>query len=209
MSFFYAFPEASNSCYKLDFKLRYQILDNDSTPVEHTLFSNGTIKFDTGADITIFHASQIGLTHITEEEFTRWMQTNEKVSSIKAGKINKRTLFGFSNKGVDDAADTIISYAYQVSDFDLIMDNGTVHLGSVPITVTFDSRFSQPLLGKDLLSLLNSRIDTDNNRLEVDIPKWRKEMSMPVDGIYMMRHRYYDVDNFIYGAEVNSESEMI
>ena len=34
-------------------------------------------------------------------------------------------------------------------------------------------------------------------------------MSMPVDGIYMMRHRYYDVDNFIYGAEVNSESEMI
>jgi len=185
----------------IDFKLNYVIKDNSNNPTNHTLFSSGSIKFDTGADITIFHASQIGLSHINESSFTKWMQEHEKVNSIKAGHIKKNTLFGFSNNGVDDSAASICSYAYQVSSFDLLLDNGTIHLGSVPITITFDDRFSRPLLGKDLISLLVTKINTDEHRLEIELSKVMTASNRPsIDGVYMMRNNYYNVDNLLYSS---------
>jgi hypothetical protein len=158
------------------------------------------MRFDTGADITIFHATQIGLNDISEKQFTKWIQTNDKVKSIQNGRINTKTLFGFTNTGIDNKAAIIKSYAYQVSHFDLILDNGALHLGSVPITITFDDRFSQPLFGKDLMSLLNAKINSDKHRLEIGLAEWVDSKDNSIDGIYMMRNGYYEVDNLLHGS---------
>ena len=125
--------------------------------------------------MTIFPANQIGLGSITEAEFTKWLQTNEKVSSIKAGHINRKSLFAFSCEGVDSLASSIHAYAYQVSNLSLCFTQGTLELGSVPITVTFDERFIRPLFGNDLMSLLIAKIDSDNMRLELELNKMMRE----------------------------------
>lgn len=206
MSFWHCFQDK-----KIDFKLKYVIKDVGKTPINRPLFSSGILKFDTGADITIFHASQVGLTHISESDFTIWLQKNEKVRSLRAGKLYTKTLFGFTNSGVDVIAAPIYSYAYQVTDFDIVLDNGILHLGSVPITVTFDDRFSGPLMGKDLISLINANINNDAHRLELDYTQWKKQQSSNVliDGIYMMKNKYYDIDNLFNSSSVNNKDYKI
>ncbi len=130
------------------------------------LFFSGDLKFDTGADITCISASRLNL-HSTEEEFTKWMQQNENVEIIKNGQIKKNGLIGIKTKGIDKEAEDIKAYAYQLDDFSIESGDGNLSLGSVPIFVTFDTRFQTPLLGRDLLSLLNIEIDNDRNIMNV------------------------------------------
>ena len=191
------------SCYHkfknnyLGFIIKYT-LEDANTPTGGPIFSDDEIKFDTGSDITIFPAELIGLGDISVSDFTSWLQHNDKVNSIKSGHINTRSLFAFSCDGIDSYSNSIYSYAYQVDRFTLNLDDGIVDLGSVPITVTFDKRFIHPLLGKDLLSLLNSKIDTDEMKLELELNQMMKNPThRAIDGIYMMQNNYYDTNNLL------------
>ena len=129
-------------------------------------FFSGDLKFDTGADITCISASRLNL-YITEEEFTSWIQTHDNLEIIKQGNLKKNGLVVTQSKGIDKEADDIKAYAYQLDDFTLESAEGSISLGSVPVFITFDKRFQTPLLGRDLLSLLNIEIDNDNNMMNI------------------------------------------
>ena len=132
------------------------------------MFFSGDLKFDTGADITCIGASRLNL-HCTEEEFTAWIQQNENIEIIKNGKIKKNGFIGAKTKGIDKEAEDIKAYAYQLDSFVIESADGNMSLGSVPVFITFDRRFQTPLLGRDLLSLLNIGIDNDNNIMTIDL----------------------------------------
>lgn len=200
MMYYYNFDNNS-----LDFLLNYNLSRKELTGDNVRSF-DGDIKFDTGSDISIFPARQIGLMNITEEQFATWLQTNENVSSIKAGHIKKKSLFVFSVEGIDKKSVGIKSYAYQVDRLSLTLDNGKLNLGSVPITVTFDERFTQPLFGRDLISLLNTTIDTDKMFLGLELAKWMQaENHRLIDGVYMMNNHYYEANYLLNSLAAEDE----
>ncbi|MBR1742370.1 MAG: hypothetical protein IJ733_11010 [Lachnospiraceae bacterium] len=153
---------------KNSFEVKFRIEDNGHNPCNSSIFLSDEIKIDTGADLTVFPARDLFPEDITVSKFTDWLQNNDKVIGIKSGHYNKRCLFGFSNKGVNKNADAIMSYAYQVEKFTLVLEDGELELGSVPITISFNEGFQRPLLGKDLLSLINFKIDNDMHFLEFE-----------------------------------------
>ncbi len=96
-------------------------------------------KFDPGAQNTCIAASDID-DELTEEGF------------IKEFKPQYR----FIATGIDDESE-ITYYPIMVDDFYI----EEVRLGSVPIFITFDERFSKRLLGLNLLNLINYEVNND------------------------------------------------
>ena len=180
---------------KLGFYFRCNVRDDKDTPLSNkSVRFSGVIKFDTGSDLTMFSAYALQLGDIGKEGFTRWLQTHEKVNGMKGGHIYHRCLFGSKCHGIDDFSDGIDAYAYQVSSFALEFDNGILDLGSVPIMVTFDKRFKTPLLGIDLISLLETKIDGGKLLLEVTTtPEFDdiREKGDNIDCVYMQKRGYY------------------
>ena len=182
----------------------------DSTYQNNNVRFDGKAKIDSGADITVFPASLVlGLRNTNESGFTKWLQQNENVSGIKAGQIHNKCLFAFKNLGIDSSADVIASYAFQVNNFVLHMDNGALCLGKVPITVTFDDRFEKVLIGKDLISLLNISINCDDMRLEIGrthlLDKVISDNSI-IDGVYMQKNGYYKTENLFNANESTTDT---
>ena len=139
-----------------------------STPNNNNdpLFLCGDLKFDTGADITCISANRLNL-YTTEEEFTSWIQTHNNIEIIKQGNLKRNGIVVTKSKGIDKEAEDIKAYAYQLEDFTIESADGSISLGSVPVFITFDKRFQTPLLGRDLLSLLNIEIDNDSNMMNI------------------------------------------
>ena len=188
----------------IDFIIGFSIQDR-ITPLGESIDISGEIKFDTGSDLTIFPASQIGFGSISEIDFIDWLKEHEKVYSIKNGKDDKCSVYCFSCGGVDSSALSIRSYAYQVDNFTLELDNGSLKLKSVPIAISFDKRFIRPLFGKDLISLLCTEIDTNNKELILSLNDLLKAAShKPIDALYMRKNGYYKPDELIEKDDIDN-----
>ena len=137
--------------------------------VDEIVYS-GDIKFDTGADITVFSAIDLGI-GCKESDFTDWIQRYGNVKVIKDGHIKNHALVASSTLGIDKSAKSIHSYVIQLDFFKIVYKSLELDLKSIPIFVTFDSRFKDSLLGKDLLSLLNYAVNNDEKYLDVELTK--------------------------------------
>lgn len=160
-------------CFKYELfppAIQCVVISDDNTPEKGPLFYSGNLKLDTGSDITCLNARDLGIS-VSEEEFSRWIQTHDNLEIIKNGQLKKKGLICVNTKGIDKTAADIKAYCYQMQSFTISTYQGSLTIGSVPVFITFDSRFQTPLLGRDILSLLNIEINNDKRILTLNPTK--------------------------------------
>lgn len=76
--------------------------------------------------------------------------------------------------------------------------------------MTFDKRFLRPLYGRDLMSLLISKIDTDKMCLELELNSMMKEKNRKsIDGLYVLQNGYYKSNFLLNKNLLKSKHENI
>ena len=159
------------------------------------LFYNSDILFDTGADITLFPASKIGLGSISEQDFTHYLQTEPNISTIQKGILKPNTLIATKVTGINSDARSIKAYLFQTDFFSIKTLSSPLNFGSVPIFVTFDPGFVKPILGKDIISLISYSIDNDNLSMDVNFTSKYKTYTAShgrIDPLYYSKRGFYD-----------------
>ena len=112
-------------------------------------------KFDPGSQITCIPASVLDV-RMTEDEYIEWSDKH-RTEGIPP--------FSVSCKGIDSKAPEIRFHYIQINAFYI----QGINLGSVPMYITFDSRYRKLLLGLDLLRLLNIKQDIDANEIRMQV----------------------------------------
>ena len=175
------------------------LMNCKDSPCSSSIYYEGKMKFDPGADITCIPASYLGI-NAGEAEFTKWIQTTDNIELIQNGKKTTHHIIAARTRGVDKKAASITSYALQLDDFQIITHDGVLDLGGVPVFVVFDDRFQTPLLGRDILGLLNMEIDNDKNLLTLSLSEKCKNAIKQYGKIspqYFIKSGIYDRDIFL------------